>query len=256
MRTILVGTLAATLVGCSCLLPPQTVMESCTDANGFACFDRAVASQPIETKPASFKANSPTIKAKTTIAAKTEKPSSDDERDRPHHAMEKAKSTMAAAKVEPPPSAQPAEPADPVVPIATTESAAKTEKPWSDDERDKAYLATAKAKSTTAAAKVEPPASGQSVEPSDPVITRAKTAIAAKLEVPASAEFGEMKRAFRKNTFGKSVDTICGRVKGKKASGEETGDRPFLYLVKQDDAYVVDGPPSSAAATAYRNICN
>jgi hypothetical protein len=44
----------------------------------------------------------------------------------------------------------------------------------------------------------------------------AKTAIAAKLEVPVSAEFGEMKRAFRKNTLGKSVDSICDRVKGKK----------------------------------------
>src|SRR6266478_3583991 len=172
MRTLLVGTLAATLVGCSCLLPPQTVMEACTDANGFACFNRAIASQQIEPKPESFKANSATIKAKTTIAAKMEKPSSDDHRDRPHLAMKKAKSAMAA-----------------------------------------------------------------------------------KLEVPASAEFREMKRAIRKNTFGQSVDTICGRVKGKKASGEDTADRPFLYLVKEDDAYVVvDGPAGFAAATAYRNI--
>ena len=254
MRTLLVGTMAATLVGCSCLLPPQSVMDACTDANGLACFDRTVASQPIELKPASFKANSATTKAK--LAAKTEKLSSDDDRDKHHLATKKAKSTLAAAKVEPPASAQPAQPSDPVVTIATTESAAKTEKPSSDDERDKAYLATTKAKSTTAAAKVEPPASGHSAEPSDPVITRAKTAIAAKLEVPASAEFGEMKRAFRKNTFGKSVDTLCGRVKGKKASGEDTGDRPFLYLITEDDAYVVDGPPGSAAASAYRNICN
>ena len=246
--------MAATLVGCSCLLPPQSVMDACIDANGLACFDRTIASQPIELKPASFKANSATKKAKIVA---TEKLSSDDDRDKHHLATKKAKSTMAAAKVEPPPaSAQPAQPSDPVVTIATTESAAKMEKPSSDDERDKAHLATTKAKSTTAAAKVDPPASGHSAEPSDPVITRAKTAIAAKLEVPASAEFGEMKRAFRKNTFGKSVDTICGRVKGKKASGEDAGDRPFLYLITEDDAYVVDGPPGSAAASAYRNICN
>jgi hypothetical protein len=246
--------MAATLVGCSCLLPPQSVMDACTDANGLACFDRTIASQPIELKPASFKASSATKKAK--IAA-MEKLSSDDDRDKHHLATKKAKSTMAAVKVEPPPaSAQPAQPSNPVITIATTESAAKMEKPSSDDERDKAHLATTKAKSTTAAAKVEPPASGHSAEPSDPVITRAKTAIAAKLEVPASAEFGEMKRAFRKNTFGKSVDTICGRVKGKKASGEDAGDRPFLYLITEDDAYVVDGPPGSAAASAYRNICN
>jgi hypothetical protein len=303
MRTILVGTLAATLVGCSCLLPPQVSMEACTDANGFACFDRAVASRPIEPKPESFKANSATIKAKTAIAAKREKPSSDDDR---HLATKKAKSTVATARVEPPASGQPAEPSGPVITMAKT-AIAKTEKPSPDDARDKDLatkkakstmtagtveppasgqsaepsgpvitmattaktaiaantedardkdLATKKAKSTMTAAKVEPPASGQPAEPSDPVITMAKTAIAAKLENPASAEFGEMKRAIRKNTFGQSVDTICGRVKGKKASGENTGDRLFLYLVKEDDAYVVDGPPSSAAATAYRNICN
>ena len=63
-----------------------------------------------------------------------------------------------------------------------------------------------------------------------------------------------MKRAIRKNTFGKPVDTICGHVKGKKVSGEETEDRPFLYLVKEDDGYVVNGPAGSAAASAYRNI--
>jgi hypothetical protein len=257
MRTLLAGTLAATLVGCSCLLPPQGVMETCTDAKGLACLDRTVASQPIESKPASFKANSATVKAKSTIAAKTQKPSSDDDRDRAHIATKKAKSTMAAAPVELPASDHPAEPSDPVITIAESTTAAKVEKPSSDDDRGSAHTATKKATSTMAAAKVEPPpASSHPAEPSDPVLTKAKTAIAAKLEVPVSAEFGEMKRAFRKNTFGQSVDTICGRVKGKKASGENTGDRPFLYLVKEDDAYVVDGPPSSEAASAYRNICN
>jgi hypothetical protein len=106
------------------------------------------------------------------------------------------------------------------------------------------------------AAKVEPPASGRPAETSDQVIARAKTTIAAKLDDPRSAEFGEMKRAMRTNPLGKSVDTICGYVKGKKASGESTGGRPFLYLVKDDEAYVVDGPATSIAATAYRNICN
>src|SRR6267378_3559106 len=142
MRTLVVGTLAATLVGCSCLLPPQTVMEACMDPNGLACF-KAVASQPIEPKPASFK-------AKTAIAEKTEKPQSDDDRDRPHLATKTAKSASAAAKVEPPASGQAAEPSDPVITIAKTDIAAKTEKPSSDDERDKAHLATKKAKSSMA----------------------------------------------------------------------------------------------------------
>ena len=75
------------------------------------------------------------------------------------------------------------------------------------------------------------------------------------MEDPASAEFEDMKRAIRKNTFGQPIDTICGRVKGKKVSGEDTGERPFLYLVKEDEAYVVDGNPNSVAATAYRTIC-
>jgi hypothetical protein len=135
--------------------------------------------------------------------------------------------------------------------------AEKTQKPSSAHVRDRAHLATKDPKLIAIAAKVDPPASGQPAETSDAVIIKAKTTIAAKLEDPASAEFGDMKRAIRKNTFGQSIDTICGHVKGKKASGENTGDRPFLYLVKDDDAYVVnDGPASSAAATAYRNICN
>src|SRR5882762_6975362 len=135
MRTLVVGTLAATLVGCSCLLPPQTVMEACMDRNGLACF-KAVASQPIEPKPASFKANSAPIKAKTAIAEKTEKPQSDDDHDRPH--------------------------------LAT-----KTEKPPSDDELYKAHPAAKTAKSSIAAAKVEPPVIDQAAEPSDRVLTKA-----------------------------------------------------------------------------------
>jgi hypothetical protein len=64
-----------------------------------------------------------------------------------------------------------------------------------------------------------------------------------------------MKRAMRKNTLGRPMDTICGHVKGKNPSGGETEERPFLYLVKEDDAYVVESKPDSAAAIAYRNIC-
>ena len=201
MRTLLIGTLAATLVGCSCLLPPQASMEACTDPNGFGCLNRTAASRPIEPTPASSRTSSATTRVKSTIAAKTEEPSSVVVRDRPQLAEKKAKSTMIEAKVE-------------------------------------------------------APASGRPAETSDPVIIKAKTTIAAKLEDPTSAEFGEMKRAIRKNTLGKSVDTICGRVKGKKASGENAGDWPFLYLVTEDEAYVVDGPANSAAASAYRNICS
>src|SRR5260370_37230775 len=134
MRRIFVGTLAATLVGCSCVLPPQTVMEACIDPNGLACF-KAGASQPIEPKPASFKANSAPIKAeqsdpvitiaKAAIAAKTEELPSDDERDNAHLATTKAKSTLAAAKVEPPVIRRAAKPSHQVITMASTSISAK-----------------------------------------------------------------------------------------------------------------------------------
>lgn len=110
MRTLLIGVLAATLVGCSCLLPPQASMEACTDANWLPCFDRTASIQPIEPKPASFKTSSATTEIKSTIAAKTEKPSSARVRDRAHLARKKAKSTKIAAKVEPPASRIPVSP--------------------------------------------------------------------------------------------------------------------------------------------------
>ncbi len=110
MRALLVGALAATLAGCSCRLPPQASIEGCTDANGFACFDRTAASQPIEPEPVSIKTNSATIEVKSTIAAKTEKPSSAHASDRAHLATKTAKSTMIAAKVEPPASRIPLPP--------------------------------------------------------------------------------------------------------------------------------------------------
>ena len=93
-------------------------------------------------------------------------------------------------------------------------------------------------------------------ETSDPVLERARASVAAKMENPASVEFSNMDRAFRKNTLGRATDTICGHVRGKNASGGDTGEKPFLYLVKEDDSYVVDGKPHSEASIAYRNICN
>jgi hypothetical protein len=79
--------------------------------------------------------------------------------------------------------------------------------------------------------------------------------LTAELQDPASAEFVEMNRAVRKTMLGKYVDTICGRVTAKDASGADTVDRLFLYLVDDDEAYVVDGATDSAAAITYRNIC-
>jgi hypothetical protein len=74
---------------------------------------------------------------------------------------------------------------------------------------------TLKKATTTIGGKTED-LSDQSSEISDPVLKKAKITIAGKMENPASAEFVDMRRATRKNTFGQPIDTICGHVKGKK----------------------------------------
>jgi hypothetical protein len=71
MRALFIGALAATLVGCSCVLPPQASIEGCTDANGLACFDRSSASLPIRPTPASFKTDSAAIEIKPAIEKRT-----------------------------------------------------------------------------------------------------------------------------------------------------------------------------------------
>jgi hypothetical protein len=196
MRTLLIGALAATLIGCSCVLPPQADLNGCVQANGLPCSARAAEDAPIELKPSST---------------------------RVHSARKEAKSK----------------------PPKNSSSSAKAD----------SQAATDKAKSASPAA-VEDSAANQPAPSSDSIISRAKMAIAAKLENPASAEFQDMKRAIRTNTLRQNVDTICGHVKGKNASGADTGEMAFLYLVKDDDAYVVSGGPETAAAAAYRNICN
>ena len=152
-----------------------------------------------------------------------------------------------------PPMAQKSAAPRPYPATARAKSAAvKSRKPSSAGSRGRAQIVkTAYAPSTTPA-----PPTSRSAERPDPVLAKAKISVAAKMDDPASAEFGDMKRAIRLNMWGRPVDTICGHVRGKNASGSDTGDRPFLYLVKDDDAYVVDGPAGSAAASAYRNICS
>jgi hypothetical protein len=105
------------------------------------------------------------------------------------------------------------------------------------------------------AAKVQTPQSAKVGEIFDPIISRAKEEIAAKMADPTAVEFIQMKRAIRKNVRGEPIDTICGRVKGRTGSSADTTEMPFLYIVKEDDAYIVDGSDDIMAAAAYRNIC-
>jgi hypothetical protein len=114
----------------------------------------------------------------------------------------------------------------------------------------------AKKAKAAVAAKAAPASPAQPADKSDSIINQAKTATAAKMEVPASVEFVEMKGAIRKNTLGESIDTVCGHLRGKTATGEDTGERPFIYIVKENEAYVVGDRNDLAAAAAYQNICN
>jgi len=221
MRALLIGPLFVTLIGCSCPIPRQAMLDGCTTSG---CFERTAVVRPIELTPAPLKTNSVTTKVKPAT-----KPNSTTAKAKP---AKRPNSTTAKAKLAP---------------------AAAPARPLSAELGKQAGLAEEKTHPSTAVMPVVPVS--QPSGTSDSVLKKAKTTIAAKMENPASAEFNDMNRAIRKNTFGQPIDTICGRVKGKKASGEDTGERPFLYLVKENEAYVVDGGPNSVAATAYRTIC-
>jgi hypothetical protein len=191
MRALLVNALAATLIGCTSLPPPQAITNGCS-----TCSDPTAAQ--LDPKSLVFKTDVVVNKAKSTIAANTQNPPS----------VQFGKKTSPVAR---------------------------------------------KAKYTIAA-KMKPLPSVQIVDKADPVIKKAKATIAAMMENPASAEFSEMKRAVRA-MLDEPIDHICGYVKGKSASGGDTGEIPFLYIIQHDEAYIIDGSGDALAATAYRNFC-
>ena len=129
---------------------------------------------------------------------------------------------------------------------------AKAPEPASPQPTDHTGLIEKSANSTISSTPEAPPPD-RLAEISDTVLKNAKTTIAAKMENPASVEFREMKRAERKNAVGKPIDSICGYVRGRTASGEETGDKPFLYLVQEDEAYI---GAYYIATSPHHNICN
>jgi hypothetical protein len=157
---------------------------------------------------------------------------------------------------------QPAETSDPVPEKGPTTIAGRTEGSASGQPAETFDPVLNKA-TTAIGGKAEGSATGQpsetsdpvSSETSDPVLKKAKIVIAAKMEDPTYAEFVDMKRVMRKSSFGEPFEIICGHVKGKMKSGEATADRPFLYLVKEDEAFIVGGNPDSMAAIVYRAQC-
>jgi len=106
----------------------------------------------------------------------------------------------------------------------------------------------------TVAGKMIPLPSAQQNDHGDPVIEKVRATIAAMMEDPASSTFGEMKRVVT-NLLGEPIEAICGYVRGKNASGGDTGEIPFVFIVPNDEAYIVDGN-STTAATAHRNLCH
>jgi Protein of unknown function (DUF3551) len=147
-----------------------------------------------------------------------------------------------ATKIETP---QPAQPDDKSNAESKNSIATKIETPQPAQPDDKS---NAESKNSVAT-KIETPQPSQLDD--ETVIKKAKITVAAKMEDPASVEFVDIKRAMNKNTF----EIICGHIKGKRKSGEATGERPFLYLVKEDEAYIVDRGPDSMAAIVYRAQC-
>jgi len=111
----------------------------------------------------------------------------------------------------------------------------------------------AKTAKVAVAAKTQPVPSAKPNEHADRAIAKAKAAVAAMMENPGSAEFGRITRGV-KNLRGERLDTVCGHVKGKNASGGETGDMPFLYIVHHNEAHLVDGS-SPVADTLYQVLC-
>jgi hypothetical protein len=218
MRMFLVGVLSVTLIGCSCPRAPQAMLEACTSK---PCFNRTAGSPPIELKPTTVKPNRTTTKVGSKNATKT------------------AKTSPVAAKAAKPNSPQTSNGSDKdKVASPITGSSAPPPQPVEN-----------------VGTNVNAAASGPASEPSDPILEKAKATVASKMEDPASVEFEDITRAVRHDTFGQSIDTICGHVRGKKISGAETGKRAFLYLVKEDIAFVDYGYSNSQAANAYRAIC-
>jgi hypothetical protein len=161
----------------------------------------------------------------------------------------KKEPTTIAGRTEGPATGQPSKTSDPVPKKEPTTIAGRTEGPTSGQPAETSGPVPKK-EPTTIAGRTEGPASDQL---SETVLKKAKITVAAKMENPASVEFVDINRAVKK--IDESVEIICGHVKGKKNSGEAIGERPFLYLVKEDEAFIVGGNPDSMAAIVYRAHC-
>ena len=185
---------------------------------------------------------------KVAIAAK---PTAAKPRNETEPVEEKANS-WTITKPEVPPSTQPLATPGPVPKKERTTIGGKTEGPATNQPAETSGPVPKK-EPIAIGGRTEGPASGQPSETSNPVLKKAKITVAAKMEDPTYVEFVDMESVVKK--IGQSFEIICGHVKSKKNSGEATGERPFLYLVKEDEAFIVGGNPDFMAAIVYRAQC-
>ncbi len=101
MRTLLIGSSAAMLAGCNCLLPSQPGNQACNDTTGSACLQTTFVAQPGDPTPTSYE-----IHSGTTVTPETNKPSSAHARHKVHVAR-RAPSVAIAAKLDSPAPSQP-----------------------------------------------------------------------------------------------------------------------------------------------------
>jgi hypothetical protein len=224
VRQFIISALTATLVGCTWIAPQPPQQASSI---------YAAAGMP--------QMHSKTV-AKTEIAIAANKEGSRDRRK-----ATRTKKARSNTVLNVPSCVQPNDKPNASI-NAKSAIATKTETPQSQPDNTSNTSTTEK---STVVTKTEMPQSSQLDDKFDPVIKKAMPTIAAKMENSASIELVEMKRA-EKNASGKSIDTICGYVRGRTASGTDTGDRPFLYLVQENQAYIGG---YDMATSPYHNLC-
>ena len=226
MRPLIISALAATLTGCTWFAPqqaPQASLYSITDA-------------PL--------ADSNTGEAEKAIRAETICP--------PHRKKPASGTKITKVSAQKMDASSRVQSEDKSRTSNNAQSTVATRRDTQQAARPVDKSGTSINAQSTVAARTDTQQTAQPVDKSDHVFNKAISAIAAKMQNSASVELVEMKRA-EKIASGKSIDTICGYVRGKSASGLDTGDRPFLYLVQEDQAYI---GLYDIATSRYPSLCD
>ena len=252
MRPLIISALAATLIGCTWFAPqqaPQASLYSITDApladSNTGEAEKAIRAEticpPHRKKPASGTKI-------TKVSAQKMDASSRVQSEDKSRTSNNAQSTV-ATRTDTQQAARPVDKSGTPINAQST-VAARTDTQQTAQPVDKSR--TSINEQSAVVARTDTQQTAQPVDKSDHVFNKAISAIAAKMQNSASVELVEMKRA-EKIAFGKSIDTICGYVRGKSASGLDAGDRPFLYLVQEDQAYI---GLYDIATSRYPSLCD